>query len=172
MRLCLFQVALRAREIPALVARLEEGYDLVSGWKKKRYDPISKRWPSKFFNFITSLMTGVHLHDMNCGLKAYRREVVKSVNVYGELHRYVPVLAHWEGFRVGEIVVHHRPRKFGKTKFGLGRFLKGFLDLLTVLFTTRYFRRPLHFFGPLGITDYLWETVPGGASTGAFAPFA
>jgi glycosyltransferase involved in cell wall biosynthesis len=138
-------------EIPALKRKLEEGYDLISGWKKVRHDPITKTIPSKFFNFITSLMTGVRLHDINCGLKAYRKDVVKSVNVYGELHRYVPVLAHWEGFKVGELVVHHRPRKFGKTKFGMGRFLKGFLDLLTVLFTTRYFRRPLHFFGPLGI---------------------
>jgi len=138
-------------EIPALKKKLEEGYDLVSGWKKVRHDPITKTIPSKFFNFITSLMTGVRLHDINCGLKAYKKDVVKSVNVYGELHRYVPVLAHWEGFRVGELVVHHRPRKFGKTKFGVGRFWKGFLDLLTVLFTTRYFRRPLHFFGPLGM---------------------
>lgn len=149
-------------EIPNLKRKIDEGYDLVSGWKKVRHDPITKTIPSKFFNFITSLMTGVHLHDMNCGLKAYRREVVKSVNVYGELHRYVPVLAHWEGYRVGEIVVHHRPRKFGKTKFGLGRFLKGFLDLLTVLFTTRYFRRPLHFFGPLGIIAILAGAIVDG----------
>ncbi len=146
-------------EIPALKRKLEEGYDLVSGWKKVRHDPITKTVPSRFFNFITSLMTGVRLHDINCGLKAYRKDVVKSVNVYGELHRYVPVLAHWEGFKVGELVVHHRARKFGKTKFGVGRFLKGFLDLLTVLFTTRYFRRPLHFFGPLGITAILAGVV-------------
>jgi glycosyltransferase involved in cell wall biosynthesis len=142
-------------EIPAMKKKLEEGYDLVSGWKKVRHDPITKTIPSKFFNFVTSLMTGVRLHDINCGLKAYRKDVVKSVNVYGELHRYVPVLAHWEGFKVGELVVHHRPRKFGKTKFGVGRFWKGFLDLLTVLFTTRYFRRPLHFFGPLGMLAIL-----------------
>lgn len=140
-------------EIPALKRKIEEGYDLVSGWKKVRHDPISKTIPSRFFNFITSVMTGVRLHDINCGLKAYKRDVVKAVNVYGELHRYVPVLAHWEGFKVGEIVVQHRARKFGKTKFGMGRFWKGFLDLLTVLFTTRYFRRPLHFFGPLGLVS-------------------
>jgi len=149
-------------EIPALKKKLDEGYDLVSGWKKVRHDPITKTIPSKFFNFITSLMTGVHLHDMNCGLKAYRKDVVKSVNVYGELHRYVPVLAHWEGFKVGEIVVHHRARKFGKTKFGIGRFWKGFLDLLTVLFTTRYFRRPLHLFGPLGLIAILAGMVIDG----------
>jgi glycosyltransferase involved in cell wall biosynthesis len=149
-------------EIPALKRKLEEGYDLVSGWKRVRHDPITKTIPSRFFNFVTSLMTGVRLHDINCGLKAYRKDVVKSVNVYGELHRYVPVLAHWEGFKVGEIVVHHRARKFGKTKFGLGRFWKGFLDLLTVLFTTRYFRRPLHFFGPLGLIAILAGVVIDG----------
>jgi glycosyltransferase involved in cell wall biosynthesis len=149
-------------EIPALKRKLEEGYDLVSGWKKVRHDPITKTIPSRFFNFVTSVMTGVRLHDINCGLKAYRRDVVKSVNVYGELHRYVPVLAHWEGFKVGEMVVHHRARKFGKTKFGVGRFWKGFLDLLTVLFTTRYFRRPLHFFGPLGLIAILAGLVTDG----------
>ena len=139
-------------EIPALTKRLNEGYDLISGWKKVRRDPITKTIPSRFFNFITSLMTGIRLHDFNCGLKAYRKDVVKTVKVYGELHRYVPVLAHWEGFKIGEMVVQHRPRRYGKTKFGMGRFWKGFLDLVTVLFTTRYFRRPLHLFG-------LWGTV-------------
>lgn len=138
-------------EIPSLKRKLEEGYDLVSGWKKVRHDPISKTIPSKFFNFVTSVMTGVKLHDFNCGLKAYRRDVVKAVKVYGELHRYVPALAHWEGFKVTETVVNHRPRRYGKTKFGLGRFWRGFLDLLTVVFTTRYFRRPLHFFGMIGL---------------------
>lgn len=142
-------------EIPALKRKIDEGYDLVSGWKKVRHDPITKTIPSKFFNYVTSLMTGVRLHDFNCGLKAYRRDVVKTIKVYGELHRYVPALAHWEGFKIGEIVVNHRPRKFGKTKFGIGRFWKGFLDLLTVLFTTRYFRRPLHFFGILGLITLL-----------------
>jgi glycosyltransferase involved in cell wall biosynthesis len=146
-------------EIPALTRRIHEGYDLVSGWKKKRFDPITKTIPSRFFNFVTSVMTGIHLHDFNCGLKAYRKAVVKNVRVYGELHRYVPVLAHWEGFKVGEIVVQHRPRKYGKTKFGIGRFWKGFLDLLTVLFTTRYFRRPLHLFGFWGLMSVLAGVV-------------
>jgi glycosyltransferase involved in cell wall biosynthesis len=138
-------------EIPSLVKRINEGFDLVSGWKKKRRDPITKTIPSRFFNFITSMMTGIKIHDFNCGLKAYKKDVVKTVKVYGELHRYVPVLAHWEGFKIGEMVVNHRPRKYGKTKFGLGRFWKGFLDLLTALFTTRYFRRPLHLFGFWGM---------------------
>lgn len=138
-------------EIPSLKKRIEDGYDLVSGWKRKRKDPLSKTIPSRFFNFVTSVLTGIKIHDFNCGLKAYRREVVKSVKVYGELHRYVPVLAHWEGFRIGEMVVQHRPRKFGKTKFGIGRFWRGFLDLLTALFTTRYLRRPLHLFGFWGL---------------------
>lgn len=137
-------------EIPELIAKLEEGYDLVSGWKKKRHDPLTKTIPSRFFNFVTGLMTGIKIHDFNCGLKAYRSEVVKEVHVYGELHRYIPVLAHWAGFRVGEKVVEHHPRKYGRTKFGVSRFLKGFLDLLTVLFTTRYIRRPLHLFGVAG----------------------
>ncbi|MGA9116832.1 MAG: glycosyltransferase family 2 protein [Bacteroidota bacterium] len=138
-------------EIPSLVKRIHDGLDLVSGWKKVRRDPITKTIPSRFFNFVTSLLTGIRLHDMNCGLKAYRKDVVKTIRVYGELHRYIPVLAHWEGFRIGEVVVNHRRRKFGTTKFGMGRFWKGFLDLLTVLFTTRYFRRPLHLFGFWGM---------------------
>ena len=138
-------------EIPNLVNEIKKGFDLVSGWKKKRFDPISKKIPSRIFNFVTSLLTGIRLHDFNCGLKAYRREVVKEIKVYGELHRFIPALAHWSGFKVGEIPVQHRPRKYGKTKFGLGRFWKGFLDLLTVLFTTRYLRRPLHLFGFWGL---------------------
>ena len=138
-------------EIPNLVRKLNEGYDLISGWKKVRRDPLSKRIPSRFFNVVTSLLTGIKLHDFNCGLKAYRRDVVKTVRVYGELHRYVPALAKWEGFVVGEQPVQHRARKYGKTKFGLGRFWKGFLDLVTVLFTTRYFRNPLHLFGFWGV---------------------
>jgi glycosyltransferase involved in cell wall biosynthesis len=142
-------------EIPGLYKKLNEGYDLVSGWKKVRRDPITKTIPSRFFNFITSIMTGIRLHDFNCGLKAYKREVIKTVKVYGELHRYVPVLAHWEGFRIGEMIVQHRPRKYGRTKFGMGRFWKGFLDLATVLFTTRYFRRPLHLFGLWGVLSVL-----------------
>jgi glycosyltransferase involved in cell wall biosynthesis len=138
-------------EIPNLVRRINEGYDLVSGWKKVRRDPITKTIPSRFFNFVTSVITGIKLHDFNCGLKAYKREVVKTVKVYGELHRFIPVLARWEGFSIGEMIIQHRPRKYGKTKFGIGRFWKGFLDLLTVLFTTRYFRKPLHLFGFWGI---------------------
>lgn len=138
-------------EIPSLAKRITDGYDLVSGWKRVRRDPISKTIPSKFFNFVTAMLTGIKIHDFNCGLKAYSKDVVKTVRVYGELHRYIPVLAHWEGFRVGEMIVQHRPRKYGKTKFGAGRFWKGFLDLMTVLFTTRYFRRPLHLFGFWGM---------------------
>lgn len=137
-------------EIPKLISKIKEGNDLVSGWKKKRYDPVSKTAPSKFFNFITSLMSGVHLHDFNCGLKAYKSEVAKSLEIYGELHRYIPVLAFRNGYKVTEEVVVHRPRKFGKSKFGASRFWRGFFDLLTVLFTTKYFRRPLHFFGTMG----------------------
>ncbi len=137
-------------EVPHLIAKLQEGFDMVSGWKKKRYDPISKTIPSKFFNFVTSRMSGLKLHDFNCGLKAYRREVVKNVHVYGEMHRYIPVLAKMAGYSVTEIVVTHHPRKFGHTKFGLSRFFKGFLDLLTVVFTSRYTQRPLHVFGTAG----------------------
>lgn len=138
-------------EIKNLIAKINEGYDLVSGWKKKRYDPLNKTIPSKFFNFVTRLMTGVKIHDFNCGLKAYRNEVVKTLQIYGEMHRYIPALAHWEGFKVTELPVVHHPRKFGKTKFGFSRYIKGFLDLLTVLFTTRYLKRPLHFFGTIGV---------------------
>ncbi len=142
-------------EIPGLISEIKKGYDLVSGWKKKRHDPLSKTVPSRFFNFVTRIMTGVRIHDFNCGLKAYRKEVAKEVRVYGELHRYIPVLAHWKGYRIGEMPVRHHPRKFGKTKFGMGRFWKGFLDLLTVLFTTRYMQRPLHLFGFWGIVFFL-----------------
>jgi glycosyltransferase involved in cell wall biosynthesis len=138
-------------EIPRLVGELKKGYDLVSGWKKKRRDPIIKTIPSRFFNFVTAVLTGIRIHDFNCGLKAYQRDVVKHVKLYGELHRYIPVLAHWQGFSIGELIVEHHPRKYGKTKYGVGRFWRGFLDLLTVLFTTRYFRRPLHLFGMWGI---------------------
>ncbi|HEY4611964.1 MAG TPA: glycosyltransferase family 2 protein [Bacteroidota bacterium] len=142
-------------EIPGLLEALGDRYDLISGWKKQRHDPISKTIPSRFFNFVTRLMTGIPIHDFNCGLKAYRRDVVKEVNVYGELHRYIPVLAHYAGYRVGEKVVQHHPRKYGSTKFGVSRFFRGFLDLLTVIFTTRYIRRPLHLFGVWGIVSFL-----------------
>lgn len=137
-------------EIPLLIEKIEEGWDMVSGWKKKRYDPISKTIPSKFFNFVTGKMSGIPIHDFNCGLKAYRQEVVKAVNIYGEMHRYIPVLAKMAGFTVTELAVQHHPRKYGHTKFGLSRFFKGFLDLLTVMFTSRYTQRPLHVFGTLG----------------------
>ncbi len=142
-------------EIPGLIHAMGDQFDLISGWKKKRFDPLSKTIPSRFFNFVTGKVTGIPIHDFNCGLKAYRREVVKEVNVYGELHRYIPALAHWAGYRVGEKVVQHHPRKYGHTKFGLSRFFKGFLDLMTVLFTTRYIRRPLHLFGGWGIFSFL-----------------
>lgn len=138
-------------EIRNLLDKISSGDDLVSGWKKKRHDPIQKTIPSKFFNFTTSLLTGIKIHDFNCGIKAYRSEVIKEIPVYGELHRYLPVLAHWQGFKIGEIVVEHHSRKYGKTKFGVGRFFKGFFDLLTVLFLTRYRQRPLHLFGFLGL---------------------
>ncbi len=137
-------------ELPNLIAKLREGYDLVSGWKKKRYDPISKTLPSKLFNYVTSKASGIRLHDFNCGLKAYRQAVVKALRVYGEMHRYLPALAHWMGFRVTELPVTHHARQHGVSKFGASRFVKGYLDLLTVLFTTRFAKRPLHLFGTSG----------------------
>ncbi len=143
-------------EIPDLVAMLDEGYDLVSGWKQKRRDPLSKTIPSRFFNFVTRLVSGIKLHDFNCGLKVYRREVVKSIQVYGEMHRYIPLLAKWEGYaRIGEKPVRHRARQYGQTKFGLERYLRGFLDLITVAFLTRFAARPMHFFGMLGTLSFL-----------------
>lgn len=137
-------------ELVKMLEKINEGYDLVSGWKKKRHDPITKTIPSKFFNFVTSCVSGLKLHDFNCGLKLYRRDVVKYLQVYGEMHRYLPVLAKWGGFKVTEVPVTHHPRRYGKSKFGFSRFMKGFLDLLTVWFTNRYLIRPLHFFGTLG----------------------
>ncbi len=142
-------------EIPNLVKKLEEGFDLVSGWKKIRNDPFIKKNTSKLFNFVTRKMTGLRIHDMNCGLKVYRREVTDTVNVYGQLHRFLPVLAQWQGFKVGEVVVKHSPRKYGKTKFGASRFIAGFLDLVTVLFITRYTKRPLHLFGLIGLSSFI-----------------
>ncbi len=138
-------------EIPNLVSKLEEGYDLVSGWKKTRHDPWTKRWPSKFFNLVTRLMTGVKIHDFNCGLKIYKQSVVKTVEVYGGRHRYIPALAGQKKFKVSEIVVNHRPRKFGVTKYGGSRLFHGFFDLLTILFLNRYTQQPLHLFGMIGI---------------------
>ena len=141
-------------EIPELFRMIsEDGYDLVSGWKKKRYDPVlTKNIPSKFYNWTVRRMTGIKLHDMNCGLKAYRRNVVKSIEVYGEMHRYIPVLAKWAGYtKIGEKVVAHQERKYGITKFGFERFIRGPLDLLSVMFISRFVKRPMHFFGILGI---------------------
>ena len=131
----------------------EEKYDLVSGWKKKRYDPISKTIPSKFFNFVTSLVSGIKLHDFNCGLKAYSHKVIKNIEVYGEMHRYIPVIARREGFKkIGEKVVSHQERKYGVSKFGLERFIFGFLDLISITFVSRFKKKPMHFFGTLGTT--------------------
>lgn len=143
-------------EIPALYKKIkEEGFDMVSGWKKKRHDPISKTIPSKFFNFVTRKISGIKLHDFNCGLKAYREQVVKNVNVYGEMHRYIPVIAKWNGFtKIGEQVVNHHERKYGTTKFGLERFVNGFLDLLSITFVSRFQRKPMHFFGLLGSISF------------------
>ena len=138
-------------EIPRLLAKLDEGFDLVSGWKTKRRDPLSRRLPSKLFNAVTSRMSGLRLHDMNCGLKAYRAEVVRGLRIYGELHRFIPVLAHYRGFRVAELPVNHRPREHGRSRYGMERYVRGFLDLLTVTFMGRYRHRPLHLFGGLGL---------------------
>jgi hypothetical protein len=134
-----------------------EGYDLVSGWKKVRYDnTVTKNIPSKFFNAVTRKVSGIKLHDFNCGLKAYRRKVVKSIEVYGEMHRYIPVLAKWAGFRkIGEKVVEHRRRKYGVTKFGWDRFVNGFLDLLSIVFVGKFSKRPMHFFGLWGTLFFL-----------------
>jgi len=141
-------------EVPGMISLLEEGFDLVSGWKKDRKDPLSKRVPSKLFNRVTAIVSGLRIHDFNCGLKAYRRDVVETIPVYGELHRYLPVLAHWAGFRVTETPVLHHPRKHGSSKFGLGRFTHGFFDLLTVYFVSNYTRRPLHLFGSFGLLSF------------------
>jgi glycosyltransferase involved in cell wall biosynthesis len=138
-------------EIPRLLAKLDEGFDLVSGWKTRRRDRFSRRVLSKIFNRVTGAFSGVHLHDMNCGLKAYRAEVVHGLRLYGELHRFIPVLAHYRGFRIAELPVNHRPREHGRSRYGVERYLRGFLDLLTVSFIGRYRHRPLHLFGGLGL---------------------
>lgn len=138
-------------EIPNLMAKLEEGYDLVSGWKRERNDPLEKRIPSRLFNAVTRKISGLELHDFNCGLKAYRAEVVRELPLYGELHRYIPILAHADGYRVTEIPVKHHAREFGISKYGLGRYFKGFLDLLTVAAITRFVQRPGHLFGGAGL---------------------
>ena len=148
-------------EIPDLYRMvIEEKYDLVSGWKKKRHDPIGKTIPSKFFNFVTRKISGIKLHDFNCGLKAYRNLVIKNIDVYGEMHRYIPVICKWNGFaRIGEKTVQHQPRKYGKTKYGLERFIFGFLDLLSISFVSKFKRRPMHFFGTLGTLSFLFGMV-------------
>ena len=138
-------------EIPRLLAKLEEGFDLVSGWKTRRRDPLVRRVLSRLFNAVTSRFSGVRLHDMNCGLKAYRAEVVRGLRIYGELHRFIPVLAHYRGYRIAELPVNHRPREHGRSRYGPERYLRGFLDLLTVSFIGRYRHRPLHLFGGLGL---------------------
>jgi glycosyltransferase involved in cell wall biosynthesis len=139
-------------EIPELYKMIrQEGFDLVSGWKKRRHDPVSKTIPSRIFNWVTRKTSGIKLHDFNCGLKAYNLEVVKSIEVYGEMHRYIPVIANYAGFtRIGEKVVSHQSRKYGVTKFGLDRFIKGYLDLLSITFVSKFGRRPMHFFGMIG----------------------
>jgi glycosyltransferase involved in cell wall biosynthesis len=144
-------------EIPELYRRVrEENYDVVSGWKKKRYDPITKTIPTKLFNWATRRMSGIYLHDFNCGLKAYKHEVVKNIEVYGEMHRYIPVIAKSAGFKkIGEQIVEHRARKYGTTKFGLSRFVNGFLDLLTIFFMGKFGKKPMHFFGIYGLLCFL-----------------
>lgn len=139
------------REIANFIKKLDEGYDIVSGWRFERKDSFSKTLPSKLFNYLTSLLTGIKIHDFNCGFKVCRKEVVENINIYGELHRYIPVLAHWKGYKVGEIKVRHHPRGGGSSKYGLGRLFRGITDLLTVMFLTRYAKRPLHLFGAIGV---------------------
>lgn len=144
-------------EIPELHRRIQQdGFDLVSGWKQKRYDPLSKTLPTKLFNSVTRQISGIHnLHDFNCGLKAYKKEVVKNIEVYGEMHRYIPVIAKWAGFtKIGEQIVQHYPRKYGVTKFGLSRFVYGFLDLISIFFVGKFSKRPMHFFGTMGFLSF------------------
>ncbi|CCH00680.1 glycosyl transferase family 2 [Fibrella aestuarina BUZ 2] len=148
-------------EIPELYRMItEQGYDLVSGWKQKRYDPITKTLPTKLFNGVARWISGVKLHDFNCGLKAYRQEVVKSLNLYGDMHRNIPIVANWNGYtRIGEKVVQHRARKYGSTKFGLERFINGFLDMLVIAFVHKFSKRPMHFFGGLGTLSFFLGLV-------------
>lgn len=147
-------------EIPALLRKIEGGADLVSGWKSNRQDPLSKTMPSRLFNRVTSLATGLKLHDFNCGLKMYRRDVTESIHVYGELHRFIPALAAWEGFRVDEVPVKHYKRKYGQSKYGARRFLNGFFDLMTTMFVTRRALNPLHFFGRIALLLFVVGLVP------------
>lgn len=149
------------KEIPRFIEKINEGYDLVSGWKFKRRDPLSKTIPSKFFNFLTSVLTKVKIHDINCGFKAYRKNVTKNINIYGELHRYIPVLASLNGYEVGEVKVEHHSRKYGKSKYGTSRLFKGFVDLITVKFLTSYGRKPLHLFGLIGFLCFFLGIISG-----------
>jgi glycosyltransferase involved in cell wall biosynthesis len=144
-------------EIPGLYNMImKDDFDIVSGWKKKRHDPISKTIPTKLYNWTTRRMTGIKLHDFNCGLKAYKSEVIKTLEIHGEMHRYIPVIAKWKGFtRIGEKIVQHHPRKYGSTKFGLERFINGFLDLTSILFVSRFGKRPMHFFGTMGTLSFV-----------------
>lgn len=150
-------------ELPRLIAALDDGLDLVSGWKQNRQDPITKTLPSRLFNAVTGMVAGVRLHDFNCGFKVYRREVADAIEVYGELHRFMPALAHWRGFRVGEVPVHHRSRRYGRSKFGAARFVNGFLDLLSAAFISTSALKPLHVFGRIGLLF-----LAGGAALGAW----
>ena len=143
-------------EIPQFIKKIEEGYDLVVGWKYPRIDPFTKTVPSKFFNWLTCMLTGINLHDFNCGFKAYKKDVIHNISLYGEMHRYIPALAAWHGFKIAEIKVKHHPRKYGKSKYGFSRLLKGFLDLITVKFLTSFATRPLHVFGIPGILSLLF----------------
>jgi glycosyltransferase involved in cell wall biosynthesis len=149
------------KEISHFLKKLNEGYDLVSGWKKKRNDPLTKTLPSKVVNGVVRFLTGVNTHDMNCGFKVYRKEVLKSLNLYGDLYRFIPILAEKQNFKVGEIEVHHRQREFGKSKYGIRRLLSGWLDLLTIFFLIRYIRRPAHFFGTLGFVSFVFGFTIG-----------
>jgi len=142
-------------ELKKFIEKINDGYDVVSGWKEKRNDPTSKTLPSKLFNHVTALATGIKLHDFNCGYKAYRKEILKNVQLYGELHRYIPVLAHDAGFKIGEVSINHRPREHGVSKYGWERYARGLLDLLTVVATTRYFQKPGHLFGSAGLVSGL-----------------
>jgi glycosyltransferase involved in cell wall biosynthesis len=150
-------------EIPGLYKMIrEEGFDLVSGWKKKRHDPFGKTFPSKFFNWTTRRISKIKLHDFNCGLKAYRKDVIKNIEVYGEMHRYIPVIARWAGFnKIGEKVVQHHPRKYGVTKFGIERLIKGYLDLLSITFISKFGKRPMHLFGSLGTLIFIAGFIIG-----------
>ena len=149
--------------LPLYKMIIDEDYDLVSGWKKIRFDPITKTLPSKFFNFVTRLFSGIKLNDFNCGIKAYKSSVIKNISIYGEMHRYIPLIAKWNGFnKIGEKIVNHNPRKYGKTKFGIERFINGFLDLISVSFVYKFKKKPMHFFGTMGVFSFLFGLIGAG----------